>query len=250
MQIKKDISSPRRTLSREKRYLRRTVLVSYKVEKTVYFDNPGFRNTDMVLSLAKERASALEIKDVVVATSSGATGAKASEIFKGVNLVVVTHYFRLARKEFKEENRKIIEKNGGKILTCTQVFGGIERGIRMLYETILPLDLIGNTLKIFGDGMKVAVEIGMMAADAGLVPTDREVISIAGTWRGADTAIVMQPQYSTEFYFSEVREIIAKPRITLGPDERVFFEGRMEALRKKVVEIRKKKGEMMSENKK
>jgi hypothetical protein len=226
------------------------VLVSYKVEKTVYFDNPGFHNTDMVLSLAKERALALGIRDVVVATSSGATGAKASKIFKGFNLVAVTHYFRLARKEFKEENRKIIEKNGGKTLTCSQLFGGIERGIRLLYETILPLDLIGNTLKIFGDGMKVAIEIGVMAADAGLIPTDREVISIAGTWRGADTAIVMQPQYSTEFYFLEVREVIAKPRITLGPDERVFFEGHIEAMRKKVLEIRRKKGEMMSENKK
>jgi hypothetical protein len=226
------------------------VLVSYKVEKTVYFDNPGFRNTDMVLNLSKDRALALGIKDIVVATNSGATGVKASEMFKGLNLVAVTHYFRLARRELKEENRKIIEKNGGKILTCSQLFGGIERGIRMLYETILPLDLIENTLKIFGDGMKVAIEISMMAADAGLIPTDREVISIAGTWRGADTAIVIQPQYSTEFYFLEVREIIAKPRITLGSDERVFFEGSMEAMRKKVLEIRRKKGEMMSKNKK
>ena len=225
-------------------------MTSYKVEKTVYFDNPGFHNTDISLSLAKERALALGIRDVVVATNSGATGAKASEIFKGFNLVAVTHYFRLARKEFKEENRKIIENNGGKILTCTQLFGGIERGIRILYETILPLDLMGNTLKIFGDGMKVAIEIGMMAADAGLIPTDREIISIAGTWRGADTAIVMQPRYSTEFYFLEVREIIAKPRITLGPDERVFLESHMEAMRKRVLKIRKKKGEMMSKNKK
>lgn len=221
------------------------MLVSYKVEKTVYFDNPGFRNTDIVLSLAKERALALGIKDIVVATSSGATGAKASGIFKGFNLVAVTQYFRLAKKRVKDEYRKIIEMNGGKILTCPQLFGGIERGIRMLYETILPLDLMGNTLKIFGDGMKVAIEISMMAADAGLIPTDREVISIAGTWQGADTAIVIQPRYSTEFYFLEVREIIAKPRITLGPDERVFFEGDMKTMRERVFEIRRKKGEMM-----
>lgn len=224
-------------------------MVSYKVEKTVYFDNPGFRNTDLVLSFAKERASALGIKDIVVATNSGATGAEASKIFKGFNLVAVTHYSRLAKKEFKKENRRIIEKNGGKILTCSQLFSSIERGIRLLYETILPLDLIANTLKVFGDGMKVAIEISMMAADAGLIPTNREVISIAGTWRGADTAIVIQPQYSTEFYFLEVREIIAKPRITLGPDERVFFEGSMKTMRNKVLEIRRKKAEMMSKKK-
>lgn len=220
--------------------------MTYKIEKTVYFNNLGFRNTDVVLRFAKERALDLGIKDIVVASSSGATGAKASEEFKGFNLVVVTQYFRLAEKKVQEKYRKTIETNGGKILTCPQLFGGIERGIRFLYDTILPLDLMGNTLKIFGDGMKVAIEISMMAADSGLIPTNREAISIAGTWRGADTAIVIQPRFSTEFYFLEVREIIAKPRVTLGPDERVFFEGEMETMRERVAKIRQMKGQIMS----
>ncbi|MBA7684669.1 hypothetical protein ES703_93075 [subsurface metagenome] len=46
--------------------------------------------------------------------------------------------------------------------------------------------------------MKVACEIAVMAADAGLIRSDEEIISVAGTHAGggkggADTAIVLQP---------------------------------------------------------
>jgi len=57
----------------------------------VYFDKPSRENTDETLKLAKERAEKLGIKNIVVASSSGTTGVKAVEVFKGYNLVVVTH---------------------------------------------------------------------------------------------------------------------------------------------------------------
>jgi len=57
----------------------------------------------------------------------------------------------------------------------------------------------------------VACSITMMAADAGLVRTDEDVISIAGTRYGADTAIVVQPSNSHRFYNLKVKEIICKP---------------------------------------
>jgi hypothetical protein len=61
--------------------------------------------------------------------------------------------------------------------------------------------------------MKVAVEDLLMAADAGLLDMDREVISIAGTGEGADTAIVCKPAYPRTFFDLEIREVLAKPRI-------------------------------------
>ena len=62
------------------------------VWKTVYFEKPGPENTDETLRLAKERAESLGVKNIVVASTTGATGVKASEIFgEGYNLVVVTH---------------------------------------------------------------------------------------------------------------------------------------------------------------
>ena len=52
---------------------------------------------------------------------------------------------------------------------------------------------------MFSQGTKVAVEIAVMALDAGLIPW-RAVIAVGGSGRGADTAVVLtlrtQRQYS------------------------------------------------------
>jgi hypothetical protein len=60
--------------------------------------------------------------------------------------------------------------------------------------------------------MKVAVEIALMAADAGALDTSREAISVAGTGAGADTAIVIKPAFPRKFKEIEIREVLAKPR--------------------------------------
>jgi hypothetical protein len=61
--------------------------------------------------------------------------------------------------------------------------------------------------------MKVAVEVVLMAADAGLIGMDREVMAIAGTAGGADTCIVVKPAYPRKFFDLDIREILAKPRV-------------------------------------
>ena len=95
------------------------------VYDTVYFENPGPENTDETLRLAKARAETLGIKSIIVASTTGSTGVKASEVFKGYNLVVVTLVTGLKGsyvQEFLPEHRKIIESNGGRILTATHAF--------------------------------------------------------------------------------------------------------------------------------
>lgn len=62
-----------------------------RVEKIVYFDSPEEAEPEVTLQTAKERATELNIEDVVVASTSGATGLKACRIFRGFNLVVVRH---------------------------------------------------------------------------------------------------------------------------------------------------------------
>jgi len=57
------------------------------------------------------------------------------------------------------------------------------------------------------------VECVLMAADAGLLDMSQEVIAIAGTDNGADTAIVCRPAYPRTFHELEIREVLAKPRI-------------------------------------
>jgi hypothetical protein len=57
----------------------------------------------------------------------------------------------------------------------------------------------------------VAVEIALMAADAGLVRTDQDVIAVAGTAEGCDTALLVQPTNSYRFFDLKIREVICKP---------------------------------------
>jgi len=188
--------------------------------KTTYFDKPGGdENTDKTLALAKQRADELGIKTVVVASTIGKTAVKAVDVFKGYKVIVVTHtdgFHEPNTQEFTDENRKIVESKGGIILTTTHAFGGVHRALSRGDGPPVPLPVIGDiiamTLRTFGQGMKVTLEIAAMAADSGLVRTDEEVVSIGGTGRGADTAVVLQPDYVHRFFNLKVKELICKPR--------------------------------------
>jgi len=50
-----------------------------------------------------------------------------------------------------------------------------------------------------------------MAADAGLVRTDEDIISMGGTARGIDAALVLQPANSSSIFDLKVKEVICKP---------------------------------------
>ncbi|KPV64558.1 MAG: Pyruvate kinase, alpha/beta domain [Candidatus Bathyarchaeota archaeon BA2] len=183
--------------------------------KTVYFQAPGEQNTESILELVKDYAQAEGIRDIVVASTTGETGVKASRVFKGFNVVVVSHHVGFHEPgvwELKEDNRKKILENGAKILTATHALSGVERAVRKKFGTVMLLELVAHTLRLFGEGTKVCVEITVMAADAGLIPVDRDVIAIGGTGRGADTALVIRPASASRFFDLEIREIIAKPR--------------------------------------
>ncbi|MBL7119017.1 hypothetical protein ISS96_03305 [Candidatus Bathyarchaeota archaeon] len=180
-----------------------------------YFDSPGPENTEQILDLAKKRAEELGIRNILVATSSGRTGALASRIYRGYDLIAVSHHtgFRSPGvQELQEGFRNEILANGAKILTASHALSGVERAVRKQLGSILPLEIMAHTLRTFGQGMKVCVEITVMAADAGLIPIDSDVIAIGGTSKGADTAAIIKPAHSNNFFDLTVREIVAKPR--------------------------------------
>lgn len=188
---------------------------------TVYFEKPGGKeNTAKTLALAKARADELGIKTVVVASTVGDTAVKAMDVFNGYKVIVVTHVTGMREPDtqtFTEENRKIVEKKGGIIVTAAHAFGAIHRSLGATGGPPVPTSAIGDiiamTLRNFGQGMKVVCEIAAMAADAGAVRTDEEIISIGGTGRGADTAVVLQPSNVHRFFNLRVKEIICKPRL-------------------------------------
>ena len=159
-----------------------------------------------LLNAVKTRAEELGVKTILVASTTGETGVKVVESFRGYNVVVVTHSTGFVGpdiQELKAENRERILKAGGKILTTTHAFGGLARARSD--------QIVANTLRIFGQGVKVAVEIAIMAADSGLVSVNEDVISIGGTGGGADTALVLRPANVQDFFDVKVHEIICKP---------------------------------------
>jgi hypothetical protein len=136
------------------------------------------------------------------------------EVLKGLKVVAVAHVngFREPNaQEFTEENRRIVENGGGTVVIAAHAFGGLSRSLRNKHNMYVLGEVVADTLRIFGPGMKVACEVVMMAADSGDARTDEDVIAIGGTSRGADTAVVLKPVNTHNFFDLKIREILCKP---------------------------------------
>jgi hypothetical protein len=180
----------------------------------ICFTRTGPSNTGRTLELARARAEALGIRRVLVATTSGATGLQAARALQGLEVIVVTHSTGFGKPDTQEltgENRAAIEAAGATILTCQHAFGGVGRAVRKKLGTYELEEIIAFTLRTFCEGIKVAAEMALMAADAGLVRTDVPVIAIAGTGRGADTAAILKPANAQTFFDLRFLEIICMP---------------------------------------
>jgi hypothetical protein len=187
------------------------------VVTTAYFEQRGTVNTDCALRIAKKRAEELDVRTILVASTEGTTGAKAARLFHNQQVVVVTHSTGFKQPNFQElteENRAQIEAAGATILTCQHALGGVNRAVRRKLDTYELDEIIAFVLRTFGQGTKVCVEIALMAADAGLVRVDEPCIAIAGSGRGADTAMVLTPTNAQSFFDLRIHEILCKPRLT------------------------------------
>ncbi len=165
---------------------------------TYYYKYKGEVNTDHVLEVAVRRALEHNIKSVIVASETGRSALKALSIIKknnlGIKLVVVTH----------PPNKTWGPKGDIPIASASRSLSWN----KALPDTIIDM-LLGG---VFGQGLKIAIEVALMATDSGAVDRGELVVSLGGTFKGLDTAIVAKTTYSyyflTEF---ELLEIIAKP---------------------------------------
>ncbi len=135
----------------------------------------------------------------------------------GLNVVCVTHQVGFREPGFDEmgeETRQQLSEKGVKIYTSTHLFSGIDKSFRKGWGGIYPPEIIANTLRLFGQGMKVCLEVSVMALDAGLIPYGKEVMAIGGSGRGADTALIIRPAHSRDFFDTKIGEIICRPKTT------------------------------------
>ena len=182
----------------------------------IYFDEAGKSNTAKTLEIALARAKELGIKKVVVASTHGETGLAALEAAKSfdVEVIVVPHQYGFRgpdEEEMEDDVQEKIRKAGGKLLFATMALGGV--GKMPGCDGAL---VVANTLRMFCQGVKVSVEMTLMCADAGLVFSSEEIVVVAGTRSGADTACVIRPA-STPFAWDrekglKIRELLCRPR--------------------------------------
>ncbi len=180
----------------------------------VYFEKPGIVNTRRTLEIAAERAKELDVNTIIVPTISGATGVEALLYFENRNLIIVTHSTGYSKPDYQQlhpVSKEKIEDAGAKILTCQHALGGVGRAVRKKLATYQLEEIMAYTLRVFGEGTKVAVEIALMAADAGMISTLEPCLSLGGTGQGVDTAVLLQPAHAQNFFDLRILEILAKP---------------------------------------
>lgn len=184
---------------------------------TVYFDKRGRENTAETARLAIERAKELGIEHVVVATNTGFTARHF--LGKGLKVVCVTHQIGFKEPGMDEmgpEVRRELKEAGAEILTTTHLFGNVERAVTQQQGGLYVGGVMSAALRMFSQGVKVAVEIAFMALDAGLIPYGKPVVSVGGSGGGADTALVIVPSHSKTVFDTQILELICKPLHTKG----------------------------------
>jgi len=183
----------------------------------VYWDKKGPKNTEKTVKLALEKASEKGVRYIIIASSTGRTAETFLQEKKkdSPEIICVTYQAgsrEPGRVEMPPETKSKLENGGIKVLITTHLLAGVDRALRFKFGGIYPAELMANTLRMFGQGTKVCVEVAVMALDAGLIPYGEEIIAVGGSGRGADTALLMVPAHSQYFFDNKIKEIICKPR--------------------------------------
>jgi uncharacterized protein len=182
-------------------------------KKILYFEQPGKANTDATLQAARARAEELGIRQVVLASSHGYTAKRAHAIFTGLDVELIAVSINPGYADqgwsMSDTERAEVQALGVRTFTSIHALGDdVNSGLGAKAPNVI----VRETLYTFSQGTKVAVEVALMAADAGLLDMAREIIAIAGSDNGADTALVLKPAYTRKFTDLRIREILAKPR--------------------------------------
>jgi len=214
-------------------YIRKRTLVKEKKMKNLgelkdvfYFDVCGQVNTEKALELAIQRAHELKIKKLVVASETGLSALKAADMVgdSGINLIVVTSSAGTEIENTIIGDLKIgiqdkniwnqLEEKGAKIVRATDPLYNI--GAALEHKGIPTLaTLIRLCLKMISSGTAVCVTATLMATDSGSLKEGEEIVTVAGSWIGLDTALVVRATNSVNFFKAgaiQIKEIICKPR--------------------------------------
>lgn len=197
-----------------------------ELKNIFYFNVCGQINTEKALKLAIKRANELNIKKLIVASETGLSALKAVEMLRGsgIHLIVVTSAagtkventvigdLRIGIPDKKIWNQ--LERSGAKIVCATDPLYNV--GAALEHRGVPTLaTLIRMCLRMISSGTAVCVTAVLMATDNGVLTEGEEVVVVAGSWVGLDTALVVRAANSVNLLkrgTMQIKEIICKPR--------------------------------------
>jgi hypothetical protein len=221
------------------------------------FARPGPVNTDEVIKIIKETSS--RSKYIVVASITGDCAVKVAESNTQKAIICVTcpqgmHWevehmkqgpfadipelsqirdewvhkgLQKVPMNITPENRMKLETLQVKIVQGTIPFFGPSFSIRLHLHQATSLDMIAKTLELISTGTLVCLECVLMAVDAGMIPEHEEVLAVAGTERGLDTAWVIRSSASANLFHpskgARFVELLAKPGISIQPEMDIAY---------------------------
>ena len=184
-------------------------------EKNItYLEKPGKAATQDCALAAAKRAKELDVKQLVVATTSGSSALTLAQALKAVGhkaeVVGVGYSAEYAAKwgAFDAKITEQAEKLGARFIKGTHIFGGVDSAVASTLGGVVPGKLIAATYYTLGQGFKVAVETAVMAADQGCVSAKSKVIALGGTGEGCDTALLLTPATASQFFSLKIHEVI------------------------------------------
>lgn len=181
------------------------------MQKTVtYFDRPGEENTAAVFDLVDAALAETGIAKIVLASTRGGTARHAMDHYKGreVRLIIVPHQYGFGptgEQRFPQELVQRAREEGHEVYFGSMLF----HQERLWGDG--PPQVAANVLRFFCEGVKVCVEILLMAANGGLVARGEKVVVAAGTGRGADTALIVTGGTSRDPKQVHISRILCKP---------------------------------------
>jgi uncharacterized protein len=189
---------------------------SWKEEKIFYFDKKEPDNTEKTIEIALACCQSRKITKIVAASSTGETALKLKEKApSSIDVIAVTYSagsrYREEVEEFNKNQARLLER-GIKIVRGLHALSGVERGFEGRYKTgFIPLNIVSDTLRIFSQGVKVCIEISVMAAEHGLITTNEDVVVMGGSGSGADTALLMRPAYAANIFDTKIKAVLCMP---------------------------------------
>ena len=177
-------------------------------EKIVYFEKTGKENTEALFDVVDRALKALDINKIVLASTRGYTAQVAMDRYRDqdVQLIIVPHQYGFGPgQRFPKELIQRAQQEGHEVHFGTMLFH------QEKMFGVGPAQWVADFLRVFCQGVKVCVEILLMAGNAGLVEQGEQVVVVAGTGSGADTALVMTGATSTNIKAMHISRILCKP---------------------------------------